>query len=312
GQPEHAIEWAPFALAAAARARKDGAEIDGIVGEALRDAGRYLEAKTRLARALASKDPLRGDRRALILVNVGSVELALGAPAAAEKSFTDALAAATAQLGDGHPTLAIYYDKLAASARALGRIPDALALHERSLAVRTAAYGADDRSTASSYLHRARTLLEAKRLDEALADAKRAEAIRSTQLGPTSARLGEVIVVQGDIALAAGDKAAALALYTRAGEIDPRIDLIARRAAAGADIPLDALPVGLDPLTADRAAALALRVAKLPPAEGAALAAQLLDRFRALPRPVDPALAKAIADALHAANNPAAEEVLRR
>src|SRR5205085_1967908 len=102
GQPANAIEWAPFALAAAARAGREGAEIDGIVGEALRDAGRFLEARTRLAKALASTDPLRGDRKALLLVNVGSVDLALGAPAAAEKRFTEALALATAQLGDGH------------------------------------------------------------------------------------------------------------------------------------------------------------------------------------------------------------------
>ena len=53
------IEWAPFARAAAARAGRDGAELDGIVGEALRDAGKLGPARELLEHALASRDPLR-------------------------------------------------------------------------------------------------------------------------------------------------------------------------------------------------------------------------------------------------------------
>src|SRR5205085_339648 len=136
----------PFAHAAAVRAGHEGAEIDGIIGEALRDAGQLDAARERLARALASKDPLRGDQRALLEMNIGSVELAAGAPAPAQAAFERALALARGQLGSHHPSLAIYLDKLAAAERARGRIHDALLLGQQSFALRRDAYGEDDRS----------------------------------------------------------------------------------------------------------------------------------------------------------------------
>ena len=312
GTPANAIEWAPFALAAAARAGREGAEIDGIIGEALRDAGRLDQARERLAKALASTDKLRGDRRALIEMNAGSVELAAGSPAAAEALFQQALGHARSQLGDGHPTLAIYLDKLAAADRARGRITDALALHDQSVAVRTAAYGPTDRSTASSLLNRARTLLEANRLDDAGKDAAAALDIRSTHLGATSPRLGEILVVQGDIMLEAGNRTAALALYDRAASLDTRIDILARRAAAGADISIASLPSTLDPLTAERAAALAVRVSKLRPDEAQPIVNALRARLGAIKPPVDPAIALPIGEALFlAAQSPAAQAVAR-
>jgi tetratricopeptide (TPR) repeat protein len=312
GTPANAIEWSPFALAAALRAGREGAEIEGIVGEALRDAGRLDQARERLAKALASKDHLRGDRRALIEMNAGSVELAAGSPAAAEVLFERALEHARAQLGDGHPTLAIYLDKLAAADRARGRITDALALNDQSVAVRTAAYGPTDRSTASSLLNRARTLLEANRLDDAGRDAAIALEIRTKHLGANSPRLGEILVVQGDIALEAGNRAAALALYDRAASLDARIDIVARRGAAGADISIASLPSTLDPLTAERAAALSLRVSKLTPDEAQPLVNALRARLGTIEPPVDPAIALPIGEALFlAANGPGAQAVAR-
>ncbi len=297
GTPAHVIEWAPFAHAAAVRAGHEGAEIDGIVGEALRDAGQLDAARTHLVRALASNDPLRRDQRALIEMNAGSVELAAGSPVAAEAALARASALAREALGEGHPTLAIYLDKLAAAARARGHLRAALALHDQSLALRTAAYGDADRSVATTLLGRARTLLEANRLDDASRDAARALVIRTAQLGAQSPRLGDIVALQGDLAAAAGDVATARDLYARAAGLDLRLELVARRAAAGAPITLADLPVTIDPLTVDRVAALALRVSLLPAAEGRALALALRGRLRG-PGPFDPALALPIGEAL--------------
>ncbi|MBL0213297.1 MAG: serine/threonine protein kinase [Myxococcales bacterium] len=301
GSPANVIAWAPFAHAAAVRAGHEGAEIDGIVGEALRDAGQLDAARQHLARALASKDLLRGDQRALLEMNAGSVELAAGAPGAAEQAFTRALTLARDTLGDAHPTLAIYLDKLAAANRARGRIVAALALHDQSLAVRTAAYGETDRAVATSLLQRARTLIEADRLDDAAHDAAAALEIRAAKLGAQSPRLGEILAVQGEIAAARGERDAADLLYRRAAELDPRLDLRARRAAVGgfaAD-----LPDTIDPLTVDRGAALAVRLGRLTHDEARPLATALRARILAIGPPVDPALALPVGEALYLLND---------
>src|SRR5439155_26901956 len=78
GDPAKVIEWAPFARAAARRAGRDGAELDGILGEALRTSGRLGAARAALEHALASTDPLRPAQRAVIEMNPGSVQLAVG------------------------------------------------------------------------------------------------------------------------------------------------------------------------------------------------------------------------------------------
>ncbi len=301
GSPTNVIAWAPFAHAAAVRAGHEGAEIDGIVGEALRDAGQLDAARQRLAHALASKDPLRGDQRALIEMNAGSVELAAGAPGAAEQAFTRALALAREALGDAHPTLAIYLDKLAAADRARGRIVAALVLHDQSLAVRIAAYGATDRSVATSLLQRSRTLIEANRLDDAAHDASTALEIRTAKLGPQSPRLGEIIAVQGEIAAARGERDAADLLYRRAAELDPRLDLRARRAAVGGSA-VD-LPDTIDPLTVDRGAALAVRLGRETHDAARPLATALRARILAIGPPVDPALALPVGEALYLIND---------
>jgi tetratricopeptide (TPR) repeat protein len=231
GDPAHTIEWSPFAHAAAARAGRDGAELDGIVAEALRGAGKLEDARRHARRALASRDPLRDDQRALLEMNLGSIELASGAIALAGEAFTRALELARRSLGDDHPTLAIYLDKLAEAARGRGELPTALALHEQSLALRRRAYGPDDRAVATALFHRAETLLVAGRLDEAAADLAAAEALRTRHFGPTSPRLGELVATLGDVAAARGERDKAITLYDRAATLDPRLDLAARRKA---------------------------------------------------------------------------------
>ena len=308
GEPARVIDFEPFARAAAARASSDGAEVAAIVGEALRDERRFAAAREHLGRALASPG-LRGDQRALVAMNLGAVELATGDLGAAAGRLAGALDTARAAVGDDHPELAIYLDKLAAVARASGDITAALALHERSLAVRRAAFGDDDRAVSTSLYQRAQTLLEAGRLRDARADLDRARAIRVRAYGEHSARLGELDAALGDVALAAGDRAAALAAYDRAAAADHRLDLAARRAAAGGPAPpapASALDDELSVDGAERTAAAVAAVARTDAPRAAALAHGLADRWRAVRSPVHPQLSCAVGDALAAAGDPAA------
>ncbi|MEO8703871.1 MAG: serine/threonine-protein kinase [Kofleriaceae bacterium] len=282
GTPAHVIEWRGFALAAAARAGTGDADIDGITGEALRKAGRLGEAREHLARALASRQPMTGDARALLEMNLGSIDLATGKSVLAEAAFRRALAAAQAELGADHPTLAVYLDKLAHALAARGQIRDALALHDRSLALRRRAFGDADRAVASARFYRAETLLEANRLAEARTELETARAIRAHLFGDTSPRLGEVDAALAEVAAARGDGEAARTLRARAAALDPRLH------AAAEDLLTIDEAVAIAALPADRATATAL-----------------LARWRRA-GPVDAALSLPVADAVLAAGDRAA------
>ncbi len=302
GNSARVIEWAPFAHAAAARAGRDGAEIDGIIGEAHRDLGHLDAARERLTRALASMTSLRADQRALIEMNVGSVELTAGDVGAAEAAFTRAFELAHGALGDGHPSLALYIDKLASVDRARGRIGAALARHSSSLALRTAAYGPTDRSMATSLVQRARTYVEAGSLELAIADLATAEQIRAKAYGEASPRLAEILLTGADADTAAGNVAAARRRLVRAVELDgslaTSVEVTVRRIAAGEAVAIEKLPATLDPFSVDRVAALAARAGLVPREQAAPLAAALLARWRTLGPGSHPALTLAIAQAL--------------
>jgi tetratricopeptide (TPR) repeat protein len=298
GNPARVLEWEKFARAAALHAGLEGAEIDGIVGEALRDAGQPSRARDVLLHALESNDPLRTDQRAIIEMNLGSVELAMGQAFLAEEAFKRALELARAQLGDGHPSLAIYRDKLAEAERARGRIASALAHHDASIALRTAAYGDGDRSVATARFHRAETLIEAGQLAKAATDLDAARAIRTKIFGERSPRLGEIDVALGDIALARGKKAEALARYDGAVALDPRLDVTWRRWIAGGSRPtVDDAPPSIEPFSVERAPMLAERVHTLGQFPSQAFADQIATAFRSA-HTDDPTLAVATGDAL--------------
>ncbi|MEO8550842.1 MAG: tetratricopeptide repeat protein, partial [Kofleriaceae bacterium] len=302
GDPAKVIEYAPFARTSAAAAGRTGAELDGIVAEAERDAGHLAKAKQLLERALASSDPLRPDQRAVLELNLGSVELALGDSPAARLILTKARDRVISTFGDRHPDVALYDDKLAAAHRARGELRAALALHEQSLALRTATFGAADRSVATSLYHRSETELEAGELAKAEHSLHEAIAIRERVFGATSARLGELHAALGNVDVARGTNDAALAHYAKAAQLDPRLvpALLADRAAAGdAEVAVDvpSLTAG-EPLSLDRAAALVAHQRALlqarAPGEVGPIGATLHGRYK--PR-MDPALVVAIAQA---------------
>jgi serine/threonine protein kinase len=303
GAPARVVEWAPFARAAALRAGLEGAELDGIAGEAERDAHQLAAARALLERALASRDALRPEQRAVIEMNLGSVELELGASARAAPILARAFDDAHAALGADHPTLGLYLDKLAEADRARGRIRAALAHHDRSLALRTAAFGDRDRAAATALFHRAETLLEAGLLTRATADLEAARAIRASLLGARSARLGEIDAVLADVAEAAGRTADAAALRTRAISLDPRLDLDARRPEPHTDAArADAGRAADAALSIVHAAAIARRLAASPGSDGLAIAMELYARWRSA-GPVDATLSLPVADALLAAGD---------
>jgi hypothetical protein len=306
GDPAKVIELAPFARAAAKRAGRQGADIDGAVAQALRNAGRLAEARDLLDRALASTDPLRPSQRALLEMNRGSIDLAAGNSAAALVLFQHAYDRVLAALGDHHPELAIYIDKLAAAKRARGLLREARKLHDRSIDLRVNAFGTDDRSVATALLYRAQTALEAGDVEAARRDLDDARTIRQKTFGATSSRLAEIVAVQGELATATGNGERALILYDEAAKLDAHLDLAARRFTAGGTVELDAIPP-LAPgelVSIERAGALAVRVALLERAakhdDARALAAALRTQYKPA---LDPALASAVAAALLAAND---------
>jgi tetratricopeptide (TPR) repeat protein len=240
GSRDKVFEWAPFARAAAARARRSTGEIDGVVGEALRGLDRLSEARVALERALGDSG-LAGERRALVEMNLGTVELLGGDPVKAEAAFARARDLAAGALGADHPGLALYLDKIAVARRERGRVREALADHDRALALRETAYGSDDRAVATTLLRRAETLLAAGQVDRAIADLDRAARIRVAVFGAGHRRLADVERARGDAAFIAGDRDRAIERYRRAAGLDPAIDVTARLARAGAPVPLDAL-----------------------------------------------------------------------
>jgi tetratricopeptide (TPR) repeat protein len=125
--------------------------------------------------------------------------------------------------------------------RERGRVREALADHDRALALRETAYGSDDRAVATTLLRRAETLLAAGQVDRAIADLDRAARIRVAVFGAGHRRLADVERARGDAAFIAGDRDRAIERYRRAAGLDPAIDVTARLARAGAPVPLDAL-----------------------------------------------------------------------
>jgi eukaryotic-like serine/threonine-protein kinase len=300
GDPAKVIDLAVIARAAAKRAGRQGADLDGVIAQALRNAGRLAEARDLLDQALASKDPLRADQRALLEMNRGSIDLAIGDSTAAVVLFQRAYDRVLSALGDHHPDLAIYLDKLAAAKRARGKLREALQLHDRSIDLRVAAFGTEDRAVATGLLYRAQTRLEAGDVDGARRDLDDAKTIRQKAFGATSPRIGEVIAVQGELAAATGDLPRALSLYDEAAKLDPRLDLAARRVAAGGTVDVATIPsiAQGELLSIERVGALAARAALLHPTkpeEALALAAALRTRYKP---DLDPSFAAAVAPAL--------------
>jgi tetratricopeptide (TPR) repeat protein len=159
------------------------------------------------------------DPQAAILVAARA--LVGGDLANAERTILAARARALDRFGAHHPELATYDDVLADVDRAHGKLRAALALHDQSEQLRAAAFGAEDRSIATSLHHRALTLLEGGELGSAEHALHRALALRTKALGETSRELGELYVALALCDVARGDRDSASEHTAIAEKLDP-------------------------------------------------------------------------------------------
>lgn len=146
--------------------------------------------------------------------------LARGDLASAERTILEARTRALGSFGDRHPELANYDDVLADVDRARGQLRAAVALHDQSEQLRAAAFGAEDRSVATSLYHRALTLLEGGELGSAERALHRALALRTKAFGETSRELGELYATLAMCDVARGDRDSAREHAARAEELD--------------------------------------------------------------------------------------------
>ncbi|MCH9687425.1 MAG: serine/threonine-protein kinase [Deltaproteobacteria bacterium] len=184
---------ADFVRAALRRAGGDVHRVDGVVGEALRDAGHASAAIAALRRALSTER--RPDRIAILQTTLASAQLSLGEHDAALALYDQALASAVEYYGDDHPSVGFFLHRLGRGRREAGQLSGAREILERSLRLREAALGPDDRAVASTLLDLASTELALGEASLAATHLERALAIRQRVYGQEHARVAEVLVV---------------------------------------------------------------------------------------------------------------------
>ena len=113
--------------------------------------------------------------------------------------------------------------------RSLGRYEESVALHERALAFRRAAYGEEHEEVAQSLLYLADALIALGQYREANTDARRALAIQRRVLGPDHPEIGATLAKLSGLAVYLGDLDASVALARQA--------LAVREEALGRDDP---------------------------------------------------------------------------
>lgn len=144
---DRVMAMADLVRADIARAGRDDAEVDGVVGETLLHAGRADEALVAIERALASET--RPERRALLQTNRASAWLGLGDAEAALSDYRAALDTATEHYGEGHPSVGFFEHRVGRGLLAVGRNEEAFARLSQTLEARQALLGPDDRAIAS-------------------------------------------------------------------------------------------------------------------------------------------------------------------
>ena len=254
-----------------------------------------------LDHALASTDPLRPDQRAVLELNLGSDRARARRFDRGATTLTKARDRVIGAFGDRHPELALYDDKLAAARRARGKLRDALALHDRSLALRTAAFGADDRAVATSLYHRAADRARGRRAREGRALAARRDRDPRRTSTATPARASASSTPRSATATSRATTTPTRAITSRKRSASIRASH--PRCSVRAPTPAPSRrPRRLAPdelLSIDRAAALVAEQ-RHAPGELAAIAASLHDRYRP---ELDPALTVLVARALFAAGD---------
>ncbi len=208
----HAV--ADFVRASIRRIDGDVHEVDGIVGEALRDAGDLPGAIEALTRALSTER--RADRTAILQTTLGSAHLAAGHHQTALDLYGRALAGATEFYGADHPSVGFFLHRLGRGRREAGQLDAARQTLLEALELRQASLGPNDRAIASTLVDLA--LTETARGEPAVAvpHLLRALRIREAVYGDRHARVAEVLLPLGDALRQRGELGRAYASYRRA------------------------------------------------------------------------------------------------
>ena len=156
-------------------------------------------------------------------LEVAVLALERGDVTTAETTLGAARGRALGIYGEHHPELASYDDVLGDIERVHGKLRAALALHDQSEQLRTAAFGAEDPSIATSLYHRALTLLEGGELGNAERALHRALALRAKTQGESSPALGELYAALSACDAARGDRDGAREHAAKAVRLDALI-----------------------------------------------------------------------------------------
>lgn len=194
GDADRVADLAAFARADIVEATRSTAEIDGIVGESLLQAGDPQAARASIDLALSGES--RPAKRALLLVNRGSAALAMGESAEALADYRAAYALAEAHYGVGHPRVGFFVHRVGRGELGVGRAREASNTLERALRLREAVLGVDDRAVASVLVDLADARLALGEAEAARGLLQRALEIRTRALGvdhPRTVQLRERI-----------------------------------------------------------------------------------------------------------------------
>ncbi len=180
------------------------------------------ETETLLRRALETVPESEINGRAVILNNLGNVHSAMGQPEEALSWFQQAADKARRPPVD-REMLATARLNAANVLSRTGRIDEALAAADESLALRIDMYGERHVQTVPSFIIRAYVLLEAGRWDDAIAAAEKAAKLERELAGGDSRRLAAIYRAKGLAADRKGDSEAARAGFAAALEVQERL-----------------------------------------------------------------------------------------
>ena len=179
-------------------------------------------AETLLRRALETVPESEVNGRAIILGNLGNVRTAMGQPEQALTWFQQAAEEARSPPVDRELLATVRLNAANVLSRT-GRIDEALAAADESLALRIDMYGERHVQTVPSYIIRAYVLMEAGRWDDAIAAAEKAAALERDLAGGDSRRLAAIYRAKGLAAERKGDTEAARHGFAQALEVQERL-----------------------------------------------------------------------------------------
>lgn len=184
--------------------------------------GDLEQAEALFGRILERVPASEVDGRAHVLSNLGNVRSAMGQPEEALAWFERAAAEARKAPVDRELLATVRLNAANVLSRT-GRIEEALAAADESLALRVAMYGERHVKTVPSYIIRAYVLMAAGRWDDAIAAAEKAAALERELAGGASRRLAAIYRAKGLAADRKGDNAAAREGFGAALEVQERL-----------------------------------------------------------------------------------------